>query len=95
MDWISHSMWTNVVIRRALMWFAIAGALIVALHRWIPEVRTPVASGLLAVTMLLLVARPIARETAFRLVQVRIGAAEEMAQSMPHDAGPALQRRDV
>jgi exopolysaccharide biosynthesis polyprenyl glycosylphosphotransferase len=39
------------------------GALMIALHKSIPELKTPLASSLLAVTVLLLLLRPIIRET--------------------------------
>src|SRR2546427_4021360 len=56
-------MWTNVVIHRALACLMFVGALIIALHKSIPELKTPLASSLLAVTVLLLLLRPIIRET--------------------------------
>ncbi|PYQ34273.1 MAG: hypothetical protein DMF57_06815 [Acidobacteria bacterium] len=53
---------THFLLRRALVSLVLTGGLMVALHRSVPGLRTPFASGLLAVTALLLVLRPIARE---------------------------------
>ena len=56
-------MWTHIVVQRALGSFAFTSTLMIALHRSVPELRTPFASSLLAVTALLMVLRGIARET--------------------------------
>jgi exopolysaccharide biosynthesis polyprenyl glycosylphosphotransferase len=56
-------MWTNVLVQRAVTALVFMVTATIGLHAWIPALRTPVASGLLAVTVFLLVARPIARET--------------------------------
>jgi len=55
-------MLTNVVLQRALVSFAFAGTLMIGLSHSVSELRTPFASSLLAVTALLLLVRPIARQ---------------------------------
>src|SRR5712691_10950586 len=52
----------DAVLQRSLPPFAFIATLMIVLHQSLPELRTPVASALLAVTALLLVLRPIQRE---------------------------------
>jgi len=51
----------DILLQRSLVPIAFITALMIALHRLLPELRTPAASVLLVVTALLLVLRPIER----------------------------------
>jgi exopolysaccharide biosynthesis polyprenyl glycosylphosphotransferase len=55
-------MWTHLILRRGPAALAITGLLIVGLKAWLPELQAMSAVGVLAVTFLLLVVHPIARE---------------------------------
>jgi exopolysaccharide biosynthesis polyprenyl glycosylphosphotransferase len=55
-------MWTGLIVHRTLASFAIVGSLTFGLRTWLPEMRMAAAPGLLAITLLLLVVRPIVRD---------------------------------
>jgi len=55
-------MWNQIVPQRALLPFALIGIVLITLPLSIPVLRTPLASTLVAVTVLLLLIQPVERE---------------------------------